>query len=422
MKVYVIGGGAAGLMCAITAANNGADVTVIEKNEKIGKKIYITGKGRCNLTSATDFDGFMQNVVTNKKFLYAALKSFDSAKCMDFFENLGLPLKIERGNRVFPASDKSSDVIKALSEGAKRAGVKIKLNEKVTSLTVENGIVTEIKTDKGSYFPDKAVICTGGISYPLTGSTGDGYFFAKSVGHSIIEPVAALCGLTVSGAINSRGECVPLEKLPKIEGLSLKNVSANVIDVKNGATLYSEFGEMLFTRHGVSGPIILTLSSKINRLNFDETRLSIDLKPALDEKKLDERLLRDFEEFKNKMLKNGLSELLPSSLIPFVIALSGIPEEKPLNSINREERKKLLKTLKKLTFSLKSTEDVSTAIVTAGGVNVKEINPKTMRSKLVNNMFFAGEVIDADALTGGFNLQIAFATGYLAGKNVIEKD
>lgn len=422
MKVYVIGGGAAGLMCAITAANNGADVTVIEKNEKIGKKIFITGKGRCNLTNATDFDGFMQNVVTNKKFLYAALKSFDSAKCMDFFENLGLPLKIERGNRVFPASDKSSDVIKALSEGAKRAGVKIKLNEKVTALTVENGIVTEIKTDKGSYFPDKAVICTGGISYPLTGSTGDGYVFAKSVGHSIIEPVAALCGLTVSGAINSCGECVPLEKLPKIEGLSLKNVSANVIDVKNGATLYSEFGEMLFTRHGVSGPIILTLSSKINRLNFDEIRLSIDLKPALDEKKLDERLLRDFEEFKNKMLKNGLSELLPSSLIPFVIALSGIPEEKPLNSINREERKKLLKTLKKLTFSLKSTEDVSTAIVTAGGVNVKEINPKTLRSKLVNNMFFAGEVIDADALTGGFNLQIAFATGYLAGKNVIEKD
>ena len=422
MKVYVIGGGAAGLMCAITAANNGADVTVIEKNEKIGKKIYITGKGRCNLTNATDFDGFMQNVVTNKKFLYAALKSFDSAKCMDFFENLGLPLKIERGNRVFPASDKSSDVIKALSEGAKRAGVKIKLNEKVTALTVENGIVTEIKTDKGSYFPDKAVICTGGISYPLTGSTGDGYVFAKSVGHSIIEPVAALCGLTVSGAINSHGECVPLEKLPKIEGLSLKNVSANVIDVKNGATLYSEFGEMLFTRHGVSGPIVLTLSSKINRLNFDEIRLSIDLKPALDEKKLDERLLRDFEEFKNKMLKNGLSELLPSSLIPFVIALSGIPEEKPLNSINREERKKLLKTLKKLTFSLKSTEDVSTAIVTAGGVSVKEINPKTMRSKLVNNLFFAGEVIDADALTGGFNLQIAFATGYLAGKNVIEKD
>ena len=422
MKVYVIGGGAAGLMCAITAANNGADVTVIEKNEKIGKKIFITGKGRCNLTNATDFDGFMQNVVTNKKFLYAALKSFDSAKCMDFFENLGLPLKIERGNRVFPASDKSSDVIKALSEGAKRAGVKIKLNEKVTALTVENGIVTEIKTDKGSYFPDKAVICTGGISYPLTGSTGDGYVFAKSVGHSIIEPVAALCGLTVSGAINSRGECVPLEKLPKIEGLSLKHVSANVIDVKNGATLYSEFGEMLFTRHGVSGPIILTLSSKINRLNFDEIRLSIDLKPALDEKKLDERLLRDFEEFKNKMLKNGLSELLPSSLIPFVIALSGIPEEKPLNSINREERKKLLKTLKKLTFSLKSTEDVSTAIVTAGGVNVKEINPKTLRSKLVNNMFFAGEVIDADALTGGVNLQIAFATGYLAGKNVIEKD
>lgn len=422
MKVYVIGGGAAGLMCAITAANNGADVTVIEKNEKIGKKIYITGKGRCNLTNATDFDGFMQNVVTNKKFLYAALKSFDSAKCMDFFESLGLPLKIERGNRVFPASDKSSDVIKALSEGARRAGVKIKLNEKVTALTVENGIVTEIKTDKGSYFPDKAVICTGGISYPLTGSTGDGYVFAKSVGHSIIEPVAALCGLTVSGAINSRGECVPLEKLPKIEGLSLKNVSANVIDVKNGATLYSEFGEMLFTRHGVSGPIILTLSSKINRLNFDEIRLSIDLKHALDEKKLDERLLRDFEEFKNKMLKNGLSELLPSSLIPFVITLSGIPEEKPLNSINREERKKLLKTLKKLTFSLKSTEDVSTAIVTAGGVNVKEINPKTMQSKLVNNMFFAGEVIDADALTGGFNLQIAFATGYLAGKNVIEKD
>ena len=231
-----------------------------------------------------------------------------------------------------------------------------------------------------------------------------------------------MCGLTVSGAINSHGECVPLEKLPKIEGLSLKNVSANVIDVKNGATLYSEFGEMLFTRHGVSGPIVLTLSSKINRLNFDEIRLSIDLKPALDEKKLDERLLRDFEEFKNKMLKNGLSELLPSSLIPFVIALSGIPEEKPLNSINREERKKLLKTLKKLTFSLKSTEDVSTAIVTAGGVSVKEINPKTMRSKLVNNLFFAGEVIDADALTGGFNLQIAFATGYLAGKNVIEKD
>lgn len=418
MKVYVIGGGAAGLMCAITAANSGADVTVIEKNEKIGKKIYITGKGRCNLTNTADFDEFMQNVVTNKKFLYAALKSFDSKNCMEFFEKLGLSLKIERGNRVFPSSDKSSDVIKALSDGAKKANVKILLNERVSALTFENGAVTAIKTDKGVYFPDKVVICTGGVSYPLTGSTGDGYEFAKSAGHDIIKPVASLCGLIVSSAVNAVGERIPLGKLPKLQGLSLKNVTANIIDAKNGATLFSEFGEMLFTEHGVSGPIILTLSSKINRLNFNDLRLSIDLKPALDEKKLDERLLRDFDEFKNKMLKNSLGELLPNSLIPFVIALSVIAEDKPINSISREERKKLLRMLKKLTFTLSGTEDVSTAIVTAGGINVKEINPKTMQSKIIHNLYFAGEVIDADALTGGFNLQIAFSTGYLAGIHV----
>lgn len=422
MNICIIGGGAAGMICAITAARLGGDVTVIEKNEKLGKKIYITGKGRCNLTNSTDFDGYMNNIVTNKKFLYSSLKEFDSKKCMDFFENIGLKLKIERGNRVFPESDKSSDVIKVLEREMKRLGVKVRLNEKVIKLSSENEKISEVITDKNTYRPDKTVICTGGISYPLTGSTGDGFRFASSLGHTIIPPVPALCGLTVNSVLSGKGQKIPINALPYPKGLSLKNVSAGVVEIASGKRLFFEFGEMLFTENGISGPIILTLSSKINRIPVQSVLLEIDLKPALNETKLDERILRDFDNAKNKQLKNALYELLPSSMVPFIVAISGIDAEKTVNSISREERRTLVRLLKRLTFVLSGSEKIETAVVTSGGVSVKEIDPKTMRSKLIENLYFAGETIDVDALTGGFNLQIAFATGYAAGKHMCENN
>ncbi|MGN0768609.1 MAG: NAD(P)/FAD-dependent oxidoreductase [Christensenellales bacterium] len=422
MNICIIGGGAAGMMCAITAARQGGDVTVIEKNEKLGKKIYITGKGRCNLTNGTDFDGYMNNIVTNKKFLYASLKDFDSEKCMDFFESLGLKLKVERGNRVFPQSDKSSDVIKVLERELRRLGVNVRLNEKVLKITAENGKIAEVITDKNAYRPDRTVICTGGLSYPATGSTGDGLRFAATLGHTIIPPVPALCGLTVGYALNGKGEKIPIASLPYPQGLSLKNVSASVLQIESKRRLFYEFGEMLFTENGVSGPIILTLSSKINRINPQSILLEIDLKPALSESKLDERILRDFENAKNKMLRNALYELLPSSMVPFIVALSGINPDKTVNSVSREERKTLVRLLKNLTLVLFGTEKIETAIVTSGGVSVKEINPKNMQSKLIGNLSFAGEAIDVDALTGGFNLQLAFATGYAAGKHIYENN
>lgn len=421
MKVCVIGAGAAGLMCAITAAREGADVFILEKNEKIGKKIYITGKGRCNVTNCTDFDGYQSNIISGGKFLYSALKGFDSNQCMAFFEEIGLPLKVERGERVFPQSDKSSDVIKVLKKELERLNVPVYLQENVKDLIISNGIITHVVTDKKTYEADAFVVCTGGISYPATGSTGDGYIWAKKAGHTIIQPVPALCGIVLSGALDIFNNEIPLPSLPKIRGISLKNVNATVLDRRSGKKLYDEFGEMLFTERGISGPIVLTLSSKINRLTPDQILISLDLKPALTEKQLDERILRDFSTQQNKIFKNSLNALLPSGLIPLVVALSRINETKPVHSITKEERKKLVDVLKNMRFCVKGLEDISTAVVTSGGVAVSEINPKTMESKRITNLYFAGEVLDIDALTGGFNLQLAFATGYAAGKNLMKK-
>ena len=415
MNIYVIGAGAAGMICAITAAELGANVYLIEKNEKTGKKIYITGKGRCNLTNCTDFNGYMDNIINNKKFLIPSLQEFDSNKCMHFFENLGLKLKVERGNRVFPFSDKSSDVIKVLNNELSRKNVKVLLNETVKELVIENSTVKKIVTDKETYIPDKTIICTGGLSYPLTGSTGDGYRFAEKSGHKIVSPKPALTALLTSFCISVKSEKISQAQFPKLQGISLKNVSAKIIN-ENRKMLFYEFGEMVFTEKGVSGPIILTLSSKINRLDFDKLFLSIDLKPALTEEKLNARILRDFSENRNRQVKNSLSALLLSGLIPLILLASDINPNKIVNEISREERNRLIKAIKNLTFKISGLNDISSAIVTSGGIDVKNINPKTMESKLIKNLYFAGEVIDIDALTGGFNLQIAFATGYMAGK------
>lgn len=418
MKVIVVGGGAAGMMCSIIAARNGANVTLIEKNEKTGKKLYITGKGRCNLTNCADFNVFMTNIVTNNKFLFSALKNFDSQACMEFFEDLGLPLKVERGNRVFPASDKSSDVIKVLNCEMNRLNVDVKLHECVKNLIISDGVITGVQTDKGDYSTDKVVLCTGGLSYPSTGSTGDGFRFAAQTGHTIINPIPSLCGLVLSKVFSANKQKLDFNSLPKIQGISLKNVSASIVDRSTGKKLFSEFGEMLFTEKGISGPIILTLSAKINRLSPESYYLCLDLKPALDEIKLDERIVRDFSTEQNKQFKNSLRGLLPSGLIPFIVRLSGIHEDKPVHSISKEERRSLSYLLKNITFSVQSLEDISSAVVTAGGVSVQDVNPKTMESKKIKNLFFAGELLDVDALTGGFNLQIAFCTAYAVGKYI----
>ena len=411
MKVVVIGGGAAGMMAAITSASNGAEVVLLEKNEKLGKKLYITGKGRCNLTNDSDFESFQNNIVSNAKFLTSALRYFDSKSCERYFESLGLPLKIERGNRVFPESDKSSDVIKVLQKELVRRNVDVRLNERVIEIS-EMHVVTQ----SGKYEYDNVIIATGGVSYPATGSTGDGYIFAKKIGHEIIKPVPALCGIKVNYC-EGANKSIAYKNLPKLQGLSLKNVSVSVWENKeNGKKLFSEFGEMLFTANGISGPVVLTLSSFINRIDVKSLKIVIDLKPALSDKQLDERLLRDIAEQKNKQLKNSLNSLLPNSLISPIIVLSGIPQEKPLNSITKAERKILINLLKRFTLIPDGLEDISSAIVTSGGINVKEINPKTMQSKINPKFFFCGEVLDVDALTGGFNLQIAFSTAVLAGK------
>ncbi len=421
MKFFVIGGGPAGMLSAIFAARNGAEVTLIEKNEKLGKKLYITGKGRCNLTNCSGFDDYMANVVSNKKFMFSSLKEFDAKRCMDFFESIGLPLKVERGNRVFPQSDKSSDVIKALQRELTRLNVDVRLNEKVTKINGDNGTITSIVTDKNTYVPDKVLIATGGVSYPATGSTGDGYNFAKKLGHNVIPSAPALVGIKLKYGITVHNKAtIQLSQLGKLQGLSLKNVSAKIIDKDTNKVLFEEFGEMLFTAKGVSGPIILTLSSKINRLNLSSLLLSIDLKPALNEQQLDNRIVRDFTQNSNKMLKNVLSLLVPSSLITSIIKLSGINGEKFVNTVTKVERKNLITSLKNLTFDLDDFEDISTAIVTAGGIDIKEINPKTMQSKIIKNLYFAGEVIDVDALTGGYNLQIAFSTAYSVSKYINE--
>lgn len=407
-KVVIIGGGAAGLFAAVSSAKSGNETVLIEKNEKLGKKIYITGKGRCNLSNSVSVSDFLNNVVTNPKFLISAVYALSPEKTIDFFRENGLELKVERGNRVFPVSDKASDVTKCLQKVIIDSGVDIRLNTEVVSVVTDksdgNCVVKGVITDKGIIYADSVIVATGGISYPLTGSTGSGYVFAQSVGHNVVKPVPALCGIELNG---SEYLC--------LQGLSLKNIGLTV--KYKDKTVYSDFGEALFTHFGISGPIILSCSSVINRLDFNGLSLIIDLKPALTEKVLGARLIREFTISPKKSVENVMRALMPSTLIGVVLARVGIVKDKKCCEITKEERKALINVLKNLDFSVKGLRPIEEAIVTSGGVNVKEINPKTMESKLVKGLFFAGEVIDVDAFTGGFNLQTAFSTGYLAGLN-----
>ncbi|MBO5888562.1 MAG: NAD(P)/FAD-dependent oxidoreductase [Clostridia bacterium] len=397
MNVIVIGGGASGMVASYFSKKNGNDVTLIEKNEKLGKKLYITGKGRCNLTNDCDVETFLNNVVTNPKFLLSSIYGFTPEDTMNFFESLGLTLKTERGNRVFPVSDKSSDVIKVLEKALINIGVDIHLNETVVDIDANCGEVKGVKTNLGYYNADKVIVATGGISYQSTGSTGDGYKFASKLGHTVTELKPSLCGFNLKG-----------EEYKLLQGLALKNVTLSAYD--NGKLYYKEMGEILFTHFGISGPLVLTCSSLTCKRNLKNITLSIDLKPALSEKELDLRILRDFALNKNKEFKNSLDALLPKTIIPLIISRSNILATKKNNVITQEERLRLVNTLKNLTFSLNSLRDFTEAVITSGGVSVKEINPSTMESKIVKNLYFVGEVLDVDAFTGGFNLQIAFST------------
>ncbi len=404
--MLVIGAGASGLTCAVWGILSGARVTLIDGNEKCGKKIYITGKGRCNLTNNCSNKEFFENVVSNSKFLYSAINAYDCRRVMDFFIKNGVPLKIERGNRVFPESDKASDVTHALEKCFIKNGGILKLEEKVLRIE-KHGDEFTVTTEKGEYKSKTVVICTGGLSYPSTGSTGDGYKFAESFGHTIVKPVPALSALYAKDTYD-------------IAGLSLKNVGVSILE--NGKKLCSDFGEMLFTHNGVSGPCILSLSSHINRKSMSDIVLEIDLKTALDEEKVNQRVLRDFSENSNKTITNVLPLLMPKALIPIVLKRAEIDCDKKVNSITKEERVRLIKTVKGLSFDILGLAPMGEAIVTAGGVSVKEINPRTMESKLVRGLYFAGEVIDVDCYTGGFNLQAAFSTGYIAGLSASSRE
>ena len=398
MNVCVIGGGAAGMMCATMIGRKGHALTLFEKNEKLGKKIYITGKGRCNVTNIAVGNEFLKNVVGGQKFVMGAITRFNSNDTKAFFEEMGVPLKIERGGRLFPESDKSSDIIKALEKSMKWAGVKICLNSVVQKICTEGEQISGVVVNDKFLPFDAVVVATGGISYASTGSTGDGYEFAKSVGHKIIEPVPALCAVKLKGNEPST-----------VEGLSLKNVtiSAEV----SGKNIYaSEVGEMLFTKNGISGPIVLSLSSYINRVDFDKLKLFIDFKPALSVDTLILRINREIAELKAKQVSSLLETLLPKSLVPLFAKRLGIKLDEKANQLDKEKRKKLAELLKKYEYLPLSLESFDQAVVTAGGVNLKEINPKYMKSKLFSNLYFIGEVLDIDALTGGFNLQLAFST------------
>lgn len=437
-KVIVVGGGAAGMMAAVTAAAKGNSVLLIEKNEKLGKKLFITGKGRCNLTNACDTNELFTNIITNHKFLYSAVYGFDNWMTYSFFENLGVPLKIERGNRVFPASDHSSDIIRALEQELKRKQVQLRLKTKVMDICTEGNYVTGVKVkhlsgdknQKSEWIPAEAVILTtGGCSYPTTGSTGDGYRFAKKLGHRIAAPEPSLVPF-----VTQEDWCKDLM------GLTLKNIS---IQVKDGKRIVHEgFGELLFTHFGVSGPLVLTASTKLggymtvdkeyagSRAVGSDGRLPqniplvhpidlyIDLKPALSEEQLDERLQKDFFRYQNRQLQNAMDDLLPKKLIPIIIRISGIQPEKKVNGLSKEERRTLVHTFKKVPLHVTACRGFQEAIITRGGVNVKEINPQTMESRLISGLYIAGELLDTDAVTGGYNLQIAWSTGYAAGNAI----
>lgn len=407
-KVVVVGGGAAGMMAAITAAENGHQVTLIEKNEKLGKKIFITGKGRCNLTNNCDVEELLAAVCSNRKFLYSAVYGFTSQDTIDFFESEGMRTKTERGNRVFPLSDHSSDVISTLAAKMRSVGVITMLNTVVKNVLVKDGKACGAALTDGTRIEaDAVVVATGGLSYPSTGSTGDGYRMAQEQGHSITELSPSLVPVETEG-----------DWAKKLQGLSLRNVEVIIKDGKK--ELYREFGEMMFTHFGVTGPLILTASTTIGKkLKNHPLALEINLKPALTEEQLDARILREFEGAKNKQFKNSLSALFPAKLIPVMIERCGILPEKPIHEITKEERRSLLEMTRHFPLTLTRLRDYNEAIITRGGINVREINPATMESKLVTGLYFAGEVLDLDAVTGGFNLQIAWATGRAAGGSIL---
>lgn len=406
-KTLVIGGGAAGMFAAIAAAGNGHEVHVYEKNEKLGKKLFITGKGRCNITNACDMETLFDAVVTNSKFLYSSFYGYTNQNVIDFFEQIGVKTKVERGERVFPQSDHSSDVIRALEAEMRRRGVQIHLYTEVRRVVSDEGRFSFIELADGSQIKgDACIVATGGLSYQTTGSTGDGHRFAQENGHSVTSCMPALVPMTAKE-----------DWVPRLQGLSLRNVSAVIYDGKK--RLYEEFGEMLFTHYGVSGPLMLSASSIVGKkLREKELKLVIDLKPALSMEQLEKRVLRDFEENQNRQFKNAVGKLFPAKLIPVMIELSGIDEDKKVNIISREERQRFVSLIKNLPVTLTGLRGYNEAIITKGGVKVKEIDPGTMESKLVKGLYFAGEVLDLDAVTGGFNLQIAWSTGYAAGMSV----
>ena len=415
MKVVIIGGGAAGMLAAISSARENNEVVLIEKNNILGKKILITGKGRCNITSSLDMSEFIKNIPGNGKFLYSSFKNFTNQDIINLLEKNGLKVKEERGNRVFPVTDKAQSVVDCfIKEIKKYSNIKVRLNSKVEEICMKNNHVTGIKFLNGDFIEaEKVIIATGGKSYPGTGSTGDGYKMAEKLGHTINKVTGSLVPLKAD-----------LEICKSLQGLSLKNVGIKIKDVQNNKNIYEDFGEMLFTHFGVSGPTILSSSAHLLRykdinelLKASKIKLCIDLKPALDFNTLDFRIRRDFEEFKNKEFKNSLEKLLPQKLIPVIIELSNINPYKRVNEITREERFRLINLLKNFEITIYGFRPVEEAIITAGGVSIKEINPKTMESKIISGLYFAGEVIDVDAYTGGFNLQIAYSTGFTAGLN-----
>ena len=401
MKVIIIGGGPAGMLAAIKSKKEKNQVTIIEKNKILGKKMLITGKGRCNITSGVDMSEFIKNVPSNGKFLYSSFKNFTNK---DILKLLNIHVKLERGNRYFPVSDKAKDVVDALEK--ELSGVEILTNTSATEIITNNNEAIGVKTNKGDFFADKIILATGGKSYPLTGSTGDGYEMAKKLGHTITKIKPALVPLVAKK--ESKIQC------QQMQGLSLRNVGLKLFN--NNKLIYEDFGEMLFTHYGVTGPIILSASSHLVRQELNNPRIEIDLKPALTDEKLDERILRDFETEKNKEFRNALDKLLPQKMIPVILEILQI--NKKVNEVKKVERQKLVRTLKHFSIEIEGFRDISEAIITSGGINVKEINPKTMESKLIKNLYFAGEIIDVDAYTGGFNLQIAYSTGYTAGIGV----
>ena len=414
-KVIVIGGGPAGMMAAITAAEYGNEVIIIEKNSDFGKKLLITGKGRCNITSSLYMSDFIKNTPGNGQFLYSAFQNYTNTDIIEFLKRQGLEVKEERGNRILPITDKSVDVLNCFKRKINELNIKKLFNTRVEKILIQNNNILGVRTDKEIIKTEKIILATGGKSYPLTGSTGDGYSIASSLGHKIIPIKPSLVPLI----IYEKDEC------KEMQGISLKNTGIKINDESKNKLIYEDFGEMIFTHFGISGPMILSSSAHLVRykeiddlMKKRQIKLYIDLKPALTEEKLDDRILRDFKEFKNKQFKHSLDKLLPQKMIPIIIEKSCINENKKVNEITKEERKKLVNCLKKFELTIKDFRPVEEAIITSGGINVKEINPKTMESKIIKGLYFAGEIIDVDSYTGGFNLQIAYSTGYTAGMYV----